>query len=567
MKNLCTLLLSLSMITSFSQEVKKRNISSSQIDEIFAQWNAQNIPGIAVGILNDGKIVHTKGYGMANLEHQIPITFSTKFNIGDLAKEFTVYALLLLEERGQLSLKDDIRKYLPKRVPFSNAISIQQLIHHTGGLNNDVVAKSLAGWNDEDIFTKEHAYQMIHNQSKSTTNNTEVQLFSEMGFMILEDLIAKISKTSYSNFITKEIFEPLGMTNSVFDIQGTIIKNKAQGYFSHQGKFINSPANYAHTLVTDLYTTVEDMCLWAKELESPKIGNENIIKKFDGLSIINKKRVREENMALYTGGHRFWNFRGTKKLYHTDVSGGYASKLIRYPDYNLAVVIMGNDGAYNGYAGTGASALFIEDFLESRSIEPTKFVSKKLSAKQLAKFEGNYWDINNYSTRKIHVVNDTLRYHRGPGNESALVPLSKDSFQMITSIEVIAKFDSKTDPKKVSIIVGDNTSHLVRYNPKANWTKSLNQYAGTYYAKALNTSYSLTVKEGKLLLNHQRISPVQLDPKIPNVFTGNRRHFSSLAFKKDKNGNITGFQLSANGINDIWFKKEKVKDKTLLSMN
>ena len=555
MKNLFTTLLFFVVIISYSQEVQKRQITSAQVDAIFSQWDTQHKPGIAVGILNNGKIVHAKGYGLANLEHQIPIRPETKFHIGDLAKEFTVYAVLLLEQRGQLSMQDDIRKYVPELLPFSHSISIQQLVHHTGGLNNDEVSKALAGWRAEDIFTKKQAYAMIQNQAKFLPNSGSVQRPSDTGFMILEDLIAKIAKMSYPDFVTEEIFKPLGMTNSVFDIQGVVIANKAQGYFPQNNGFINSTMTHMHTLVSDVYTTVGDMCLWAKELGAPKIGTEQMVKKFGDLSIVNGKKVKEVNTAMYTGGHRFWDFRGAKKLTHIEVAGGYASKLIRYPDYNLAVIVMGNDGAYNGYAGTGASALYIEDFLNPMSNTSANIDSKKLSKKQLAAFEGNYWDVTNHSTRKVHITNDTLRYFRGPGNESALVPLTQNSFKMMTRGDVAVSFDSNSVPMKMSVTVGEDIFHSTAYNADASWTNDLSVFTGNYYATALNALYTLNIDQGKLILNHPRLEPVQLEARIPNVFTGDRRHFSSLTFKRDTNGNVIGFHLATRGVNDVWFEK------------
>jgi len=556
MKKIFVTLLLFSGISCFSQQIQKRTITPAQIDAIFSKWDSADKPGIAVGVLSDGKVIYSKGYGLANLEHKIPISPETRFHIGDIAKEFTVYALLLLEERGELSLQDDIRKYMPKLMPFSNSISIEQLIHHTSGLNNEEVSKALAGWRAEDVFTKKQAYAMIRNQVKSLTNSGNVQRHSDAGFMILEDLIAKISKISYADFITAEIFKPLGMINSVFDTQGAVISNKAQGYFAQNDGFVNATMNYSHTIVSDVYTTVGDMCFWAKELGDPKIGTEQMVKKFDGLSIVSRKKVEKSNLAFYAGGHRFWNYRGAEKLYHVEVAGGYASKLIRYPDYDLALVIMGNDGAYNGSAGTAASALYIEDFLDSTSNEVAKISAKKLSGKQLTAFEGDYWDASNHSTRKIHIANDTLRYFRGPGNESALVPLTKNSFKMITWGEVMISFDTKAVPMKMAVTAGEDTFNSIAYDANASWTKDLNAFTGNYYAADLDTSYSLSVDQGMLMLVHPRLEPVQLDPRIPNVFTGDHRHFSSLAFKRDTSGNVTGFHLATSGVADIWFQKE-----------
>ncbi len=555
-KTFATFLL-LTMTISFSQEVKKRQISPAQIDAVFSQWNTPDKPGIAVGVLNDGEIVYTKGYGLANLEHRIPINSETRFHIGDIAKEFTVYALLLLEQRGELSLNDDIRKYMSQLKAFPHAISIEQLLHHTSGLNNDEVTKALAGWRLEDLLTKKQAYAMIQNQAKSIPKAGTVQITTDAGFMMLEDLIAKISGMPYADFVTKEIFEPLGMTNSVFDTQGEVIVNKAQGYYPQGDSFVGSTLNRNQTLLSDVFTTVSDMCLWANELLNPRIGTKTMVEKFDGLSIVNGQKVAEINTAIYTGAHRYWNFRGAKKLYHVEVAGGYASKLIRYPDYDLAVVIMGNDGMYNGYAGTGASALYIEDFLDAAPEESAEIVSKKLSKKQLEVFEGDYWDVSNHSTRKIHIANDTLRYHRGPGNESPLVPLSKNSFKMMTWGDVHVSFDTKTAPKKMKVSVGEETFHLLEFDDSANWTNNLEAFTGNYFSEVLEVSYTILLKQGKLVITHPRLEPIQIDPKIPDVFSGNSGHFSSLTFKRTASGTITGFELATQGVQNLWFQKEE----------
>lgn len=562
MKTLFTSAFLLISVISFSQEVKKRQISEKQIDAIFSKWDTNDKAGIAVGVVSDGKTIFTKGYGLANLEHTIAIRPDTKFYVGDLAKEFTVYSLLLLEQRNQLSLQDDIRDHLPKLMPFSHAITIEELIHHTSGINSIEITKVLAGWKTEDVYTKEQAYKMILNQTGSLSNNGKEQVYSEAGFLILEDLIAKISEMSYTEFVTKEIFVPLGMTNSIFDTHGAVIQNKAQGYFYQGESAVNATMNHSHTILSDLYTTVEDMCRWAKELTNPKVGTKQMVNKFDGLSKVNNKRVEESNLALYTGGHRFWNYRGSKKLYHRSVSGGYSSKLIRYPEYDLALVVMGNDGVYNGSSATAATALYIEDFLDATPTanETPKINSIKLTNEKLAKFEGQYWDPTNYSTRKIYVKNDTLRYSRRPGNESALVALNTNSFKMITWGEVGVSFDIKNYPKKMTVSVGEVDFHSIAYDGKAGWTNNLEVFTGNYYAADLDTSYSLITNNGKLMISHPRLDLVELDPRTPDVFTGNHIHFSSLVFERDKDGNIKGFKLATSGVSDIWFQKENSRN-------
>ena len=143
MKKVVATILFFACLTCFSQEVQKRQITSAQMDSIFSKWDTSDKPGIAVGVISDGKMIFTKGYGLANLEHKIPITTETRFPIGDIAKEFTVYALLLLEQRGHLSLQDDIRKYLPVLPDLGKRVAIKDLIYHRSGMRDIVIAKAL----------------------------------------------------------------------------------------------------------------------------------------------------------------------------------------------------------------------------------------------------------------------------------------------------------------------------------------------------------------------------------------------------------------------------------------
>ncbi len=115
----------------------------------------------------------------------------------------------------------------------------------------------------------------------------------------------------------------------------------------------------------------------------------------------------------------------------------------------------------------------------------------------------------------------------------------------------------------MSVKVGDDMFYSMAYDVNASWANDLSLFTGNYHAAALNTSYDLRATNGKLILTHQRLQPVQLEPRIPDVFSGNRSHFSSLFFKRDANGVIKGFQLSTRGVQDIWFQKKQTQDKNI----
>ncbi len=556
MRNYWTVLLLLVSTISYAQQAQKTQATAAEIDAVFSQWNTPDKAGIAVGIVSDGKTIYTKGYGLANMEHNIPIVPSTKFYVGDIAKEFTVYSILLLEERGKLSMKDDVRRILPQLENHARPVTIEQLIYHTSGLNNHMVSKTLSGWAPEDILSKNQAYTMIENQANYNHDGGSTQSPTDFGFMILEDVVSQVSGKSYTDFVTDEIFRPLGMDNSVFDNYGAVLDNKAQGYINMSGNYRVSHFNPEHTLVSDLYTTVEDMCLWALELSEPKVGTAGMVSRYDNLSVVNGETVDKSNMALYTGGHRYWDFMGTNKLYHIEVSGGYACKLIRYPDYDLAVVVLGNDGIYNGYACTGASELYIKEFLESpQSTATAEINSKTLSRAELLSFEGVFWDNDNHTSRNIHMDNDTLWYVRNPRNRSALIPTSDHSFKMITRGDVEVSFNKNVSPMTMQVRVGEELFDMVSYDEKASWTSNLTPFTGTYYSKTLDVTYKISINN-KLTISHPRMDPVKLDPRIKDLFAGDQEFFESIQFKRNENGQVTGLVLSTGGIADVWFEKK-----------
>ena len=558
MRNCFTLILLFIAVISYAQQPQKKHVTAAEIDAVFSQWNTTTQAGIAVGIVSDGRTIYTKGYGLASMEHKVPISPETKFLIGDIAKEFTVYSILLLEERGKLSMDNDVRRYLPQLKDYPTSLTIEELVYHTSGLNNHAVSKALSGWAHQDVLSKEQAYKMVENQANSNPDKNGMQAPTDFGFMILEDVISQVSGQTYAEFVESEIFKPLGMYNSVYDVSGQVIENKAQGYFRVQEAFSISHFAPDHTLVSDLYTTVEDMCLWAQELFNPKVGSRGMVSKFDNLSEVNGEHVEMNNLALYTGGHRYWNFMGAHKLYHIEVSGGYASKLIRYPDYNLAVVVLGNDGAYNGYAGTGASELYIREFLTPPVASASSEVKTvELSSDQLLAYQGHFWDGTNHTSRKIQMDRDTLWYVRGPENRSALVPTSDHSFRMITQGDVEVVFNQKVNPMTMQVRVGEEVFDMESYDEEALWSRNLDSFTGDYYSDALDVTYSIAI-DRKLKITHPRMESITLEPRIRDLFSGNQEFFESIKFKRDENGQVIGFTLSTMGFSEVWFQKKSI---------
>lgn len=560
--NLIFLLFALVIALPFigkAQKNTKPNVTIDEVNELFKNWDNRDKPGIAVGIVNDGKIVHTTGYGMANLEYDIPITADTRFYIGELANQFTTLSILLLESQNKLSLQDDIRKYVPTLPNLGKQITIEHLIHHTSGLRELAVTKALSGWKNSDEVSTDQAIQLFASQQQLNANPDTKQEKNISTFLLLEKIIAKASGESYTDFIQKNIFDPLQMTNTFFDTgSGTIIKNKATGYYPKGDGHINSTVKQMERYNTNVYSTVGDMCRWLQNYYQPKIGNKALLKRYSAISTVNGQPVAEKNLSPYFSQLQFWDYNGTKKLYHVSVGGGYACKIVHFPDQNISAVVLGNGGTYNGGMATMTGELYVKNYF-TRTPGLVEVEGIKMDTKTLENYTGNYWEPNQFYSRNIYLKNDTLMYARGNGYDSPIIPVEKNKFQMITYSKVYVTFDNSNNKKIMFVEAeGEGAFEHIAYQKDAPWAKNLSDYTGEYFCQALKTSYRFSIEDNKLITSNLRTGTIEFTPTIKDSFTGNRRYFNELKFVRNNNRKIKGIQLSTANGDKLWFEKTPI---------
>jgi CubicO group peptidase (beta-lactamase class C family) len=139
---------------------------TARVDQIFANWDKPDSPGCALAIIKDGKIIYQRGYGMADLEYDIPISPSSVFYIGSVSKQFTAFAVALLAQQGKLALDDDVRKYLPELPDYGTPITIRHLIHHTSGLRDYNTLVALAGRRNDEAFDNQVILEIAARQKE-----------------------------------------------------------------------------------------------------------------------------------------------------------------------------------------------------------------------------------------------------------------------------------------------------------------------------------------------------------------------------------------------------------------
>lgn len=551
------LLIQLFLNTSvFCQADLKPKVSVEQIDSLFSSWNDETKPGIALGIVSNGEITHLRGYGSANLEYNIPITAQTKFHYVGMSDQIIAFSLLLMEENGDLSLDDKIRLHLPTLPPVMDEIKIHHLLNHTSGLYDLTVLRQLAGWQDSDEFTVNHKEWMLNNMSGLEAKPGKKYLSTRLETKLISDIIENVKGQTLNEYVQKNIFSPLGMMNSLFvESSVQVIPNRAQGYYQNNEGYVAADDINDKGQANLFYSTVEDMCKWAQNLSRPVVGTKEMLTQFESFVMIDGSPAEQENTSQYIGQHRYWNFNGTKKLYLIGMQAGHACKLVRFPDQDLSIVVMGNAGSYNGHWSSFAAELYLDDYFTfPNDPTPKKNLAFSAGTEQLEKYVGTYWNDEDLYSTHVSIKDDTLRYFEEEFNwRMDLIPVEQNKF--ITSRGHTINFVKTNNQHKLELIMpSGQASTSKEYNGSSNRTYSIENYTGMYVNQAYDSNLIIKENEGELVLSHYKLGTHELVPIHKSSFKTNHRVLKYLKFKTDGSGKRI-LTVSNGAIKDMPFVK------------
>ncbi|MFY9243102.1 MAG: serine hydrolase domain-containing protein [Polaribacter sp.] len=548
----------LAILNAFSQDQKKitKTVTETDIDAVFEQWKNSQKPGLAVSIIKEGKVIYLKGYGSANMEYDIPITPNTIFHAASLSKQFTAFAILLLEADGKLSLKDDIRKYVPEVPDFGNTITLEQLASHTSGLRDQWGLLKMAGFRLDDVITTNHILKLIERQKELNFKPGDEDLYTNTGFTLLAEVVARVSGQSFAEFTKNRIFNPLGMDNTQFyEDHEKIVKNRAYSYHESDNEFKKSVLSYATVGPTSLFITAKDFAKWALNFENPIVGSMAIIEKLN-----TQPKLNNGNVAGFALGQITGKYQGIKVFVHSGSDAGYKAYFVRVPEHKLSVIVLANTSSIDPVnQAFGIVNLYLKDYfkeIEKKNIfepNPEKFIS--LSNLELQEFEGDYWEPNEGYKRKIYIKNDTLMYFRSKQSESKLVPIDRNKFKMLGDTEDVTVVFNKNKNHEPQLEFHVNEKPplvMLRYT-----NVNLEPYNGGFYSEELETYYRFKIKDGKLIAEHSRLEDIEFLPIQKDIFTSDNKNYKTLQFVRNISNQIIGLTFSNERIRKLWFEKSK----------
>lgn len=536
---------------------------TEQVDKIFAEWDKPDSPGCAVAVIKDGKIVYKRGYGMADLERNVPISPTTVFDVGSVSKQFTAACILKLAGQGKLSLDDDIRKYLPELPQYEKPVTIRQLVHHTSGLRDYLTLMSMAGMRLENRYAEEEIYELIARQKALNFSPGDEHLYSNTGYFLLAMIVKRVSGQSLRQFADEQIFRPLGMKHSHFqDDFSIIVKNRAIGYGpGPQGSL--RTAMSIMDVVGDgaLMTTVEDLYLWDQHFYEQRLsGGKELVE-----GMLNTGKLNNGEKLSYAFGLVVDDYKGLKMVSHGGAWAGYRAEMIRFPEQRFSVICLTNSAVMDATVLCKRVAdIYLADQFKIGTAEKSSAASAPavtattLPEAELRALEGDFRETASGRIAKLVMQDGKLAFRSGNIN-FPIAPYSDGLFRSVdTPFEGKIGFE-KDDGGKVKLMtIKIGGSQTFRYEPAQLVelkSEELAQYAGDFYSEELGVSYRIMAGGANLLCKLKASPrPLPLTATVRDEFAGGG---VVVRFTRDAQGQVSGFTINAGRVKNILFTADR----------
>ena len=543
----------------FAQESEPAPSLGPRVDAVFSRWNSTNSPGCAVSVVKDGTIVYAQGYGMANLDHDVPIRTDTVFHVASVSKEFAAAAIALLLLEGKLSLDDPIQKHLPWVADFGHEITIRNLVHHNSGLRDQWSLLGMSGWRySKDQITNDDVIYLIERQRDLNFVPGERYLYSNTGYTLMGLIVKKVSGQSLREFTTERIFKPLGMTRTHFrDDFSEIVKDQAFGYrWDNDTKaFHTSVTNFDTVGATSLLTTVEDMALWDRNFIDSVVGGRAFLDLIHQRGILNDGEPQDYAFGLLHG-----TYRGLPTVGHGGADAGYRAHFVRFPNQDYSFVTLCNVAQTNpGRLARDVADIYLEEYLKPDTEETTaEMTPVALTDEAMARIEGAYFREDLAIVLRVQRDKGGLRLSLG-GRPLEMIHTGDGRFG-IPEIGRAMRFEPATGAvQRVRFWNAgeeeDDDDSAMKLTPSEMSEAALQELVGNYSSPELPVTYHIELKEGQLTIQWLKRAPQPLTPVTADWLAGD--DVGSLRFRRDASGQVAGFTLDSGRVRNFRFERVK----------
>ena len=518
------------------------------IDKIFESYTEEGSPGVQVTVMRGEEILHNKGYGLSNLEYDIPVDTETIFHVASVSKQFTAFAVVLLAQDGKLSLDADIREYLPKFPDVGHTITARHLIHHTSGVRDHWSLVMEADWRMDDVITDEDLLKLLYKQRELNFAPGDMHLYSNAGYELLAEIVRSVSGKSLKEFCEERIFGPLGMTHTHFhDDHRHIVPNRAYCYGRiKEGEYEKLVLSYANAGATSLFTTGEDLMKWQRNFVTGKVGGEEAINTMMGRSSLSDGR---EISYAFGIGHS--TYRDKEVIAHSGGDAGFRSYLMRLPELDLSIAVLSNLAQSNAPAlGRSVADVFIGE-KEAKDAEDAETDN---TIDDGEKYEGQFLNLDTNSTCKLSEKDGVLRIVMSNSSPIDLVPLGNHEFAFPGSADTAnVKVDMDTTPTAVHITSSNavEQTYIPVERPRRK-DIDLEELTGRYFCPEVDAFMDITHDDKNLIIEKRKAGPSNA---VPIFIDGFAWDGETIRFIRNDDGKVVGLRKNSGRILNLWYEK------------
>ncbi len=506
---------------------------SAAADTVFARWNSTHTPGCAVGVAREGKVLLTRGYGMADLETGAPITPETIFESGSVAKQFTATAIMLLAMDGKLSLDDPARKYIPELPEYDRPITIRHLLTHTSGLREWSSLVAAAGWpRGTRAHTQAELLDIVFRQRALNYPVGEYYSYTNTGYALAMAIVERVSGKSFQEFTQERIFRPLGMIHTQWRDDFTrLVPGRAQAYTREDDGWHLAMPFESVVGPSGLLTTAGDWLIWNDALATRKLGAAVVD------SLTRRMRLNSGREIQYARGLMVLSYRGVPEVSHSGSTAGYSTYLARFPDRgNLSIAVLCNStsGAAGSYAHQLADRL-VRDFPPPPALDTTRADSATF-----ASYLGIYRNTRTHASLEV-----------APGAAARFRALPDGWFWLPNGTRWRFERGATAKPAGLRIAQPDGDTVSYTYVSEKFWSptpEQLKAFEGAYLSDEIGVTYQVKLAVDSLTLSPRVGSVMTLRPTYPDGFTARG---AAVWFTRDRGGRVTAMHLGESRVWDL----------------
>ncbi|PAP75273.1 serine hydrolase domain-containing protein [Rubrivirga marina] len=531
-----------------------------RVDQIFAQRNRDGAPGALVAVVDGGEVVYQSAYGTANLTHSVPMTVDTRSNIGSTSKQFTAFALLLLEQRGELDLDDDVREYVPELPDFGETVTLRNLLTHTSGYREFLNALAVGGrrLDEGDHVDRAEIVALIQRQPELQNAPGTEWNYNNSGYGLAALVVERVTGQPFPEWMAENVFEPMGMEHTVVRATpSTLVPNSAQGYVSGDEGWKDARDLGGAIGAGGIYSTLGDLARWMGRYWTPTLGGQDAVDQMTTRYVLADGDTTSYGLGLFIE-----KLGSVTRIHHGGADSAHRSSFAFVPELDFGVIVLTNSPAdVDALAGQVAEAFF-EDRIPDGSDEP----AAEADGPEAVDFDDALFD--DYAGEyALDIAPDfVLAFRRGDDGgyvtqatgqpEAPIVPVSDSTFA-VTVVDASVTFHRDADGVVRSATLhqnGDHRATKLGVEPaEAAEPIDLDDYVGQYASATLEAFRTIEVEDGELRASSLRFPEGQAlrhttgDTFMAGAFT--------VAFERDASGAVVAFTVDAGRARDLRFER------------